>query len=118
MVTCPVKGCKSRTSENKNCSNASETSVNSATSEIEENGSKGKIKNDPHFFLVPKDGKLRKKYAQALDRPEFVITDSTKFCHKHFVPEDIDNFKDVLDAQGNVIKRVCLLSACQFFINF
>ena len=40
-------------------------------------------------FAAPRDPELRKKWAKAIPRQNFVLTDSTYVCEKHFNESDI-----------------------------
>lgn len=43
-------------------------------------------------FCVPKNPELRAKWAKAIPRKDFVLTDKTYVCSKHFHKDDIIYF--------------------------
>lgn len=59
-----------------------------------------------HFFSVPKDDEIRKKWQIALKRPNTLVIKTQVVCEKHFLSGDIIRTRHLLSPKGKNILGV------------
>src|SRR5436190_5449941 len=77
-----------------------------------------------HFFYVPRDENIRKKWQKALKRKDIIINPAQALCQHHFLSEDILWKREIYDEKGNLLGVVSyfnyinyILKSITFIIN-